>query len=118
MVASLDEPFLTSNGKIRLAGIIGASRIIAPGMNEDISSRNDVRSTVQSDVGEADKPDTSIQRSLSDKWNAASSRIVEGSPKIIFREIVKKSDSSEWMNLANSLGVQTPELILLRHPNI
>ena len=42
-------------------------------------------------------------------------QIVEGSPKSIFREIVEKSDSSERMNLANSLGVQTPELVLLRH---
>ena len=43
------------------------------------------------------------------------SRIVEGSPKIIFPEIVEKSDSSKRMNLANSLGVQTPKLVLLRH---
>ena len=47
MVASLDEPFLESDGNVRLASIIGASkpdqsRIIAPGINEDISSRNDV----------------------------------------------------------------------------
>ena len=51
MVAYLDEPFLESNGNVLLASIIGASRpdqsrIIAPGMNEDISSRDDVRSTV------------------------------------------------------------------------
>ena len=43
MVASLDEPFPESNGNVRSASIIGASRpdqsrIIAPGMNEDISS--------------------------------------------------------------------------------
>ena len=42
MVASLDEPFLASDGKVRSASIIGASmpdqsRIIAPGMNKDIS---------------------------------------------------------------------------------
>ena len=51
MVASLDEPFLESNGNVRLASIIGASRpnqsrIIAPGMNEDISIRDNVRSNV------------------------------------------------------------------------
>ena len=51
MVAPLDEPFLAINWYVRLASIIGASRpdqsgIIAPGMNEDISSRDDVRSTV------------------------------------------------------------------------
>ena len=47
MVETLDEPFLESDGDVRLASIIGASRpnqsrIIAPGMNEDISSRDDV----------------------------------------------------------------------------
>ena len=84
-------------------------------MNKDISSRDDVWRTVQSDVGEADKLDTAVQRSLSDKWNAAPSRIVEGSPKSIFPKIVEKSDSSKGMNLANSLGVQTPKLVLLRH---
>ena len=78
-------------------------------------SRDDVRSNVQSDVVEADKLDAAVQRSLSDEWNTESSRIVEGSPKIIFCEIVEKSDLSEQMNLTNSLGVQTPELVLLRH---
>ena len=77
-------------------------------MNKDISSRDDVQSTFRSDVSEADKLDAAVQRSLSDKWNAAPSRIVEVNPKSIFREIVEKSDSSEHMNLANSLGVQTP----------
>ena len=45
-------------------------------------------------------------------------RILEGSPKVIFPNLVEKSDSSERMNLANSLGVQTPELVLLRHPTM
>ena len=120
MVASLFEPFLTSNVNVRSASIIGASRpdqsrIISPGMNEDISSRDDVRSTVRNDVGEADKLYANVQRSSSDEWNTASSQIVEGSPESIFRRVVKKIDSSERMNLANSLSVQTLELILLRH---
>ena len=56
MVAPLNETFLASDGDVRSVSIIGASRpdqsrIIAPGMNEDISSRDYVRSTVQSDVG-------------------------------------------------------------------
>ena len=41
-------------------------------------------------------------------------RIVEGSLESIFRKVVEKSDSSERMNLANSLSVHTPELVLLR----
>ena len=120
MVASLDEPFLESNGNVRSESVIGASRpdqsrIIAPGMNGDILSRDDVWSTVRSDVGEADELDDAVQKSSSDEWNAAPSRILEGSPESIFREIVEKSDSSEQMNLSNSLSVHTPELILLRH---
>ena len=120
MVASLDEPFLASNGNVRSSSIIGASRpdqsrIIAPGMNKDISSRDYDRSTIRSDVGEADKLDAAVQRSSSDEWNTASSRIVEGSPESIFRKVVEKSDSSKWMNLAKLLSVYTPELVLLRH---
>ena len=120
MVAHLNEPFLASDGDIRLASIIESSspnqsRIIYPGMNGDISSRDDVRITVRSDVGEADKLNSAVQRYSSNKWNAAPSQIVEGSPKSIFCEIIEESDSSEQMNLANSLGVQTPELVLLRH---
>ena len=85
-------------------------------MNKYISSGDDVLSTVQSDVGKADKLDTSVQKSSTDKRNTAPSRIEEGSPKIIFTEIVKESNSSERMNLANSLGVQTPKLVSFRHP--
>ena len=59
MFASLVESFLTSNGNVRSESVIGASwpdqsRIFAPGMNKDISSTDDVQSTVQNDVGEAD----------------------------------------------------------------
>ena len=51
MVAPLNEPFLERDGDVRSTSVIGASRpnqsrIVAPGMNEDILSRNDVRSTV------------------------------------------------------------------------
>ena len=93
MVAPLDEPFLASNGNVRSASIIGASwpdqsRIIVPGINVDIYSRDDVRSTARSDVGEADKLDTSVQRYSSDEWNTESSRIVEGSPESIFLKVV------------------------------
>ena len=99
MVASLVEPFLTSNGNVRSASIIGAScpdqsRIIAPGMNEDISSRDDVRSTVRNDVGKADKLDAVVQRSLNDEWNMASSRIEERSPESIFCKFFEQLNRS------------------------
>ena len=57
-------------------------------MKKYISSGDDVLSTVWSDVGEADKLDTSVQQSSTGKRNTAPSRIEEGSPKIIFPEIV------------------------------
>ena len=64
-------------------------------MNKDISSGGNVLSTVRSDVGEADKLDTAVQRSLIDKRNTAPSQIEEGSPKIIFTEIIEESNSSK-----------------------
>ena len=72
MVTSLVEALLTSNGNIRLASILGASqtnqsRIFAPGMHEDISSRYDIRSTVRNDVGEADKIDATVDGSSTDE---------------------------------------------------
>ena len=72
MVAPLIGTFLESDGDVRSTSIIGASRpdqsrIVAPGMNEDISIRNDVRSTVRSNVGKAEKHNTAVQHSSSNK---------------------------------------------------
>ena len=61
---------------------------------------------------------TSAKQSLSDEWNTASSQILEGSLKSIFRKVVEKSDSRKRMNLANSLRVHTPQLILIRHTSM
>ena len=83
-------------------------RIFAPGMNEDISSRDDVRSTVRNDVGKADKLDATVEQASTDEWNMESSRIEEGTPESIFRKVVKQFDSSKRIKLANSLSVQTP----------
>ena len=74
MVTSLVEALPTSNGSIRSASILGASRtnqgrIFAPGMHEDISVRDDFRSTVCKDVGEADKLDTIIDGSSNNEGN-------------------------------------------------
>ena len=65
MVKYLIESLLASNGNIRSTSILGASRtnqsrMFAPGMHEDISGRDDVRSTVRNDVREADKLDTTV----------------------------------------------------------
>ena len=106
---------------VRSTSVIVASRpnhirIGTPFMNKDISSGDDVLSNVRSEVGKADKIDTAVQRSLTNKMNTAPLRIEEGSPKSIFTEIAEESNSSERMNLANSLGVHTPKLISFRHP--
>ena len=123
MVTSLVEYLLASNGNVRSASIIGASRpdqsrIFTPGMNKDISCRDDVRSTVQHCVGEADRLDATVEGSSTNEWNTASSRIEESTPKIIFRKDIKQLDSSDRMNLTNSLSVQTPDLVSFRHPTI
>ena len=112
MVTSLVKPFLTSNGNVRSTSIIGASRpdqsrIIAPGINEDTSSRDDIRSTIRNDVGEADKLDAAVQRSSTNERNTESLRIEESTPESIFHKVVKQFDLSEQINLANSLIVQT-----------
>ena len=119
MVTSLVEAILTSNGNIRSASIIGASwtnqsRIFVPGIHEDISGRDDVRSTVRNDVREADKLDTTVDGSSTDERNTASLQIEEYTPKSIFCKGIKKLDSRDRMNLANSLSVQTPDLVSFR----
>ena len=123
MVTSLVESLLESNGNVRSTSIIGEirpdqSRILTPGMNKDLSIRDDVGSTVRNDVGEADKLDATVEGYLTDEWNTTSSRIEESTPKSIFHKFIKQLDSSNRMNLTNSLSVQTPELVSLRHPTI
>ena len=78
VIAPLTEPFLTSDRDVRTTSVIGASRpnhsrIVAPFMNKDISSGDDVLSTVRSDIGKAEKLDTAVQRSSTDKRNMAHS---------------------------------------------
>ena len=121
MITLLTEPFLTSDRDLRSTSVIGASRpdhsrIVAPFMFGDISSRDDVLSAVWSDIGKADKLDTAAQRSSTNKRNTSPSQIKEGSPKSIFTEIVEESNSKKQMNLANSLGVHNPKLKYFRHP--
>ena len=87
-------------------------------MNEDISGRDNVRGTVRNDFREADKLNTTVDRPTTDERNTASSRIVECTPKSIFRKEIKKFDSSSRMNLANSVPVKTPDLVSFRYPTI
>ena len=119
MFIPLIESFLTRNGHIRTAGIIGTSRpnhseILSPRMNEDILSGNNVTTTVRSDVRLAEKLDTTVEAFTSDKRNTESSRIIESAPKNIFIKESEQFDSSGRMNLANSVPFETPDLVSFR----
>ena len=123
MLTSLVEAILARNQNIGTTSILGAhrtnqSQIFASGMHEDISGRDNVRSTVRNDVHEADKLDTTVDGPTADERNTASSQIEECTPKSIFREEIKEFDSSSQMNLANSVPVKTPDLVSFRGPTI
>ena len=85
------EAILARNRNIGTISILGEirtnqSRIFAPGMHKDISGRDNVRSTVRNDFREADELDTTVDGPTADERNTESSRIVECTPKSIFRE--------------------------------
>ena len=86
-------------------------------MNKKIWSVND-NFNVRSDVGEGDKLDTIVQQSPTNKRNTGYLRIEEESLKSVFSKIFEESKSSERMNLANSLSIETPKLVHFGHPPI
>ena len=78
MLTPFVEAILTHNQNICTTSIVGArrpnhSRIFSPGMHEDISGGDNVRSTVRSDFRIADKLETTIEAFTTDKMNTASS---------------------------------------------
>ena len=86
-------------------------------MNKTIWSVDD-NFSVRSDVDEADKLNTIVQRSPTNKGNTASPQIEEESLESVFSKIVEESNSSKRMNLANSLSIETPKLVHFGHPPI
>ena len=123
MLTSLVEAILARNRNIGTTSILGARRtnqswIFAPGMHKDISGRDNVRSNVRNDVREADKLDTTVDGSPTDERNTASSRILECTPKSIFRKGIKEFHSSSQMNLANSVPGKTPDLVYFKYSTI
>ena len=123
MLTYLLEALMARNWNIGTTSILGTSRtnqsrIFAPGMHEDISGRDNVRSTFRNDVREADKLDTTVDRPTTDERNTTSLGIVECTPKSILRKEIKTFDSSSRMNLANSVPVKTPDLVSFRDPTI
>ena len=92
VIASQDQSILSINRIVRTSSDIGNSRIYSvrigtPIVNENIWSVND-NFIVQSDVGEADKLDTVVQRSLTNERNTESLRIEEEIFESIFSKIV------------------------------
>ena len=69
-------------------------------------------------MGEADKLDTIFQRSLTSERNTESPRIEEESLESVFYKIVEESNLSEQMNLANSLSIESPNLVHFGNPLI
>ena len=87
-------------------------------MHKDISGRDNVQSTVRNDVRKADKLNTTVDGPTTDERNTAPLRIVECTPKSIFRKEIKEFDSSSQMNLGNSVPVKTTDLVSFRDPSI
>ena len=109
VIASQNEPMLSCNRIVRVSSEIGNSRIDhgrigTPIVNKNIWSVND-NFGVRSDVGKADKIDTSVQQSPTNERNTAYPQIEEENLQSVFSKIVKESNSSERMNLANSLSI-------------
>ena len=87
-------------------------------MHEDISGRDNVRSSVRNDIHKADKLDTTVEVFTTNERNTASLRIVECTLKSIFVKDIKEFDSSSKMNLANSVPVKTPDHLSFRDPTV
>ena len=111
---------MSSNRIVCTSSDIGNSRIDhgrigTPIVNKNIWSEDD-NFRVKIDVDEAEKPDTIIQQSPTNKWNTASSQIEEESLESVFSKIVEESNSSKRMNLANSSSIESPKLVYFGHP--
>ena len=123
MFAPFVEAFLTRNGHIHTTGIIGTSRpdhsrIIAPVMHEDILSGNNVTTTVRSDVRVMEKLDTTVEAFTSNERNTESWGIIESAPESVFVKKSEQFDSSGWVDFANSVPVELPDLVSFRDPPV
>ena len=117
MFASLVEGLLDRHRHVGTASVprtrlFDNGRILTPAMMEDIRRGYDVRRTVLINMRKSDKLNTTVDGPTPNESDAASWR---KAPKGIFHEKVKKFDSSNRMNLADSSGVKTPELVHLRN---
>ena len=115
------EAFLTGNRHVRTSRIVGTgrtnhSRIISPRMHEDILRGNDLATTVRSDVGVIKKLDNTVEGLTTNKRNTESTDIFEGAAESVFGKISEQFDSSGRVNFANSIPVESPDLLPFRDP--
>ena len=81
-------------------------------MIENVPCRNDVRSTVLSNVRKSDELDTTVDGLTTNENDTAGLRNVEDTPKGIFHENIKNLDSSGQVNFADSSCVITHSNII------
>ena len=88
------------------------SRIGTPGVNKDIfSPRSDTTSNLLSCMGSIEKFDTHVHGYETQERNLELSCIEEVGVKSIFPEIVKESNSSGQVKIANSILSESPKFI-------
>ena len=123
MFAPFLEAFLTGNLHVRMTGIVGTCRadhslIISPRMHKYILRGNDVATTVQSDVRVMDKLDATVDGLTTNKRNTESSDIFEGAAEVFSEKKSEQFDSSGRVNFANSIPVESPDLVPVRDPPV
>ena len=83
-------------------------------MNEDILSGNNVTTTVRSDVRLMEKLNTTDEAFTSNARNMESSGIIESALESVFVKESEHFDSSGRVNFANSVPVESPDLVSFR----
>ena len=122
VIASQNEPTLSCNRIVCASSDIGNTRIYhgsigTPIVNKNIWSEDD-NFRVKIDVDEGDKLNTIVQRYPTNERSTASLQNEEEIIASIFYKIVKESNSSKRMKLANSLSIESPKLVHFGHPPI
>ena len=87
-------------------------------MNEDILSGNNVTTTVQSDVRVMEKLNTTVDGLTTNEKNTESSGIIESAPENVFVKNSEQFESSGRVNFANSVPVESPDLVSFRDPPV
>ena len=87
-------------------------------MHEDISRRKNLTTTVRGDVRVIEKLNTTVEGLTTNKRNTESTDIFEGDAEILNVKKIKKFDSSGRVNFANSIPVETPDLVPFRDPPV